>query len=75
MIWRIMDTYNLVKDIKRPFTSGDLRERMLVHCVDPNINFNQCYKHLYRLTKQGFLTRTGATKTPYGKPVYVYEVV
>lgn len=75
MIWHIMDTYELVKDVKGPFTSSVVYDRMSARGLDPKLYRNKCYKHLRLLTKQGFLTRTGATKTSFGQAVYLYEVV
>lgn len=75
MTWRIMDTYDLVKDIQGPFTSSVVYEKMLnLGMSRMDIKSRYC-DHLKRLTKQGYLTRTGDTKGQTGNAVYVYEVV
>ena len=74
MMWRITDTYNLVKDIEAPFTSSDVYEKMLNLGI-PRMDIRSRYcDHLKRLTKQGYLTRTGGKKGQTGKAVYIYEV-
>ena len=75
MIWRLMDTYDLIKDIKEPFLSTDLRDIMLARGMDPKEFSNRYFVHLLKLTKQGFLTRTEVTQNRFKKPVYMYEVV
>ena len=75
MSWRIMDTYNLVKDIEGPFTSNDVYEKML-NLGMPRMDIrSHYYDHLKRLTKQGYLTRTGGKKGQTDNAVYIYEVV
>ena len=74
MTWRIMDTYDLVKDIEGPFTSSDVYEKMLnLGMSRMDIKLRYC-DHLKKLTKQGYLTRTGGKKGQTGKAVYIYEV-
>ena len=75
MIWRLMDTYDLIKDIEEPFSSHTLRDKMLALGMDPEEYRNRYFVHLYKLTKQGFLTRTEVTQNRFKKPVYMYEVV
>ena len=75
MIWRLMDTYDLIKDIEEPFTSHTLRDIMLAQGMDPKAFSNRYFVHLYKLTKQGFLTRTEVAQNRFKKPVYMYEVV
>lgn len=75
MIWRIMDTYNLVKDIKGPFLSKVVYDKMLALGMAPiDIRSRYCV-HLKKLAKQGYLTRTGGKKNSFGNAVYIYEVV
>lgn len=75
MIWRIMDTYNLVKDIEGPFMSSVVYEKMLnLGMSRMDVRSRYC-DHLKRLAKQGYLTRTGVKKNTFGNAVYEYEVV
>ena len=69
-----MDTYDLVKDIKEPFTSWDLRDIMLARGMNPKEFSNRYFIHLLKLTKQGFLSRTEVAQNRFKKPVYMYEV-
>lgn len=73
MIWRLMDTYNLVKDIEGPFTSGDVYKKM--SNLGISRDDTRYRTHLRKLTKQGYLTRTGGKKGQTGRSVYIYEVV
>ena len=75
MIWRLMDTYDLIKDINEPFTSWDLRDIMRARGMDPEEYRNRYFVHLLKLTKQGFLTRTEVAQNRFKKPVYMYEVI
>jgi hypothetical protein len=75
MMWRIMDTYDLVKDLEGPFTSSDVYEKMLNLGMAPVAIPARYCDHLKRLTKQGYLTRTGGKKGQTGNAVYIYEVV
>ena len=74
MIWRLMDTYELIKDIKEPFTAGILREIMQARGMDPKLYSNRYYVHLRKLTKQGYLNRVGEKESPFGQPIFIYEV-
>ena len=74
MIWRLMDTYNLVKDIEGPFTSSTVYEKMLTLGMTRKYVRSFYCEHLARLAKQGYLTRTGGIKVQTGNPVYIYEV-
>ena len=75
MMWRIMDTYNLVKDIEGPFLSSDVYDKMLTLGMSHmDIRPRYC-DHLKRLAKQGYLSRTGTKKNNFGNAVYIYEVV
>ena len=75
MMWRIMDTYNLVKDIEGPFISSVVYEKMLnLGMSHMDVRSRYC-DHLKRLVKQGYLTRTGVKKNNFGNAVYEYEVV
>ena len=74
MIWRLMDTYDLVKDIECPFTANILREIMLARGMDPKLFSNRYYVHLRKLAKQGYLNRIGEKESPFGQPVFIYEV-
>ena len=75
MIWRLMDTYDLVKDIEGPFTSSTVYEKMLnLGMTRMDIRPYYC-EHLSRLAKQGYLTRKGGKKGQTGNPVYIYEVI
>ena len=75
MIWRIMDTYDLVKDIKGPFQSSVVYDKMLNLGIPYKYVRSFYCEHLARLAKQGYLTRTGGIKVQTGNPVYIYEVV
>jgi hypothetical protein len=75
MTWRIMDTYNLVKDIEGPFPSSVVYEKMLNLGMAPMAIRARYCAHLRKLAKQGYLTRTGAKKGQNGNAVYIYEVV
>ena len=70
-----MDTYDLIKDIEGPFTSGVLRDIMLARGMDPKKFSDRYYVHLRKLAKQGFLKRIGQQESPFGQPVFIYEVV
>ena len=74
MIWRLMDTYDLIKDIEGPFTSDVLRDIMLARGMNPKEFSNRYYVHIRKLAKQGFLRRIGQKESPFGQPVYIYEV-
>ena len=75
MIWRIMDTYDLVKDIEGPFFSTIVYDKMLALGMAPiDIRSRYCV-HLKKLTKQGYLTRIGVKKNSFGNAVYIYKVV
>lgn len=75
MIWRIMDTYDLVKDLEEPFTSEYVWDKMKALDI-PESGIKARYsKHLKRLTKQGYLSRIGGKKDPTGNTHYIYEVV
>ena len=75
MIWRLMDTYELVKDIEGPFPSSVVYEKMLNLGVPRKYIRSYYCEHLSRLTRQGYLTRTGGIKGQTGNPVYIYEVI
>ena len=75
MMWRIMDTYNLVKDIEGPFLSKVVYDKMLALGMDPRFIRSRYGVHLKKLAKQGYLTRTGVKKNSFGNAVYEYEVV
>lgn len=75
MIWRIMDTYNLVKDIEGPFLSRVVYDRMLTLGMEHRFITPRYGVHLKKLAKQGYLTRTGVKKNSFGNAVYEYEVV
>jgi len=75
MIWRLMDTYDLVKGIKGPFMSHVVYEKMLNLGIPRNYIRSFYCEHLTRLTKQGYLTRTAGIKGETGNPVYIYEVI
>ena len=74
-MWRIMDTYNLVKDIEGPFLSKVVYDKMLALGMDPRFIRSRYGVHLKKLAKQGYLTRTGVKKNSFGNAVYEYEVV
>ena len=59
MFWRLMDTYDLIKDIKEPFTAGIIHEIMLARGMDPKLFSSRYYQHLGKLVKQGYLKRIG----------------
>lgn len=75
MMWRIMDTYDLVKDIEGPFFSRIVYDRMLALGMDKRSIRSRYGVHLKKLAKQGYLTRTGVKKNSFGNAVYIYEVV
>ena len=75
MMWRIMDTYDLVKDIEGPFFSRIVYDKMLALGMDPRFIKSHHCVHLKKLAKQGYLTRTGVKKNSFGNAVYEYEVV
>jgi len=75
MIWRLMDTYDLVKGIKEPFTSRVVYEKMLNLGIPRKYIRSYYCEHLTRLAKQGYLTITGGKKGQTGNAVYIYEVV
>ena len=75
MIWRLMDTYDLVKDIKGPFQSSVVYDKMLSLGITRKYIRSFYCGHLTRLARQGYLTRTGGIKGETGNPVYIYEVV
>lgn len=75
MTWRIMDTYNLVKDIEGPFLSRIVYDKMLALGMDRRFILSRYGVHLKKLAKQGYLTRTGVKKNTFGNSVYMYEVV
>ena len=75
MTWRIMDTYDLVKDLEGPFTSSVVCEKMLALGMShDDIHSHHC-THLKKLAKQGYLTRTGGKKGQTGNAIYIYEVI
>lgn len=74
-MWRIMDTYNLVKDIEGPFLSRIVYDKMLALGMDRRFILSRYSVHLKKLAKQGYLTRTGGKKNSFGNAVYIYEVV
>lgn len=75
MIWGIMDTYDLVKDIEGPFLSRVVYDKMLTLGMDHRFITSRYGVHLKKLAKQGYLTRRGAKKNSFGNAVYIYEVV
>lgn len=75
MIWRLMDTYDLIKDIEGPFTAGILCELMLARGMDPKQFSNRYYQHLSKLVKQGYLKRIGEMEGHFKKKIYIYEVI
>lgn len=75
MTWRIMDTYNLVKDIEGPFLSRIVYDKMLALGMDSGFIRSRYGVHLRKLAKQGYLTRRGVRKNSFGNAVYEYEVV
>lgn len=75
MIWRIMDTYDLVKDIEGPFLSKVVYDKMLALGMAPTDIRSRYCVHLKKLAKQGYLTRIGVKKNTFGNAVYEYEVV
>ncbi len=75
MIWRLMDTYDLVKDIKGPFQSSVVYDKMLSLGIPRKYIRSFYCEHLTRLAKQGYLMRMGGIKGETGRPVYIYEVV
>lgn len=75
MIWRLMDTYDLIKDIKEPFTSRVLHDEMLARGMDPKLFCKRYYVHLTKLAKQGYLKRVGEQENPLGRNFCIYEVV
>lgn len=75
MIWYIMDTYDLVRDIEGPFTSRTVWGKMKALGMSDTEIKTRCHDHLRWLTKEGYLTRTGVKKAPTGNTYYIYEVV
>lgn len=75
MTWRIMDTYDLVKDIEGPFLSRIVYDKMLALGMDSSFIRSRYGVHLRKLAKQGYLTRTGVKRNTFGNAVYMYEVV
>ena len=75
MIWRLMDTYDLIKDIEEPFTAGIIWELMLARGMDPKQFSNRYYQHLSKLVKQGYLKRIGEMEGHFRKKICIYEVI